>query len=296
LALILLVIGSLVIAPLMGYMGSGLIVGRAYEESMGELYAVDAGVEDAIFNVLIPGAPHYDALRVLEEGGDDPYDYVLTASINGKTVNVAIKKLSLIQGLLGDDEYKIGQPHAGWIGFVTPPDEIVRDYEEGWVEYTCYVTLTYDGVGNRRLESIGTFFSPITGDQSLVDGPYGYLGTETGVMHFNDLKENSPSVKFASGGFAFIWRWEHNQGPRFDSDNPNAGFSFKFKVHNPDWAHSLYFVWSTYKEQDISYATNAPGLYKWLIEATAGDTMVRAVVLEDAGSSVNILTWEINPQ
>ena len=288
LVLILLAVGGLIIAPLLAYMSTGLNVGReVYEEGMNELYAADAGVEDAIFNVITPGTPHYDALQNLDEDEWLP-SYTIT-DINGKTVEVKVKKLSLLQGLLGEKEYKLGQPHEDWIDFTIPEDEI--NWGEGWVEYTCYITIVYDGGGQCTLKSAGTFFSPLTVDQSLVEGPYGYGGTEFGAMSFDGLLDDSPEVKFTSGGFAFIWRWEVSPPAiKFEDD---LGFSFKFKVHDPDWAYSSHFVWSVIKRQDISFATNAPDLYKWLIEATAGDTTVQSVVFENIGD-LNILTWEIN--
>ena len=50
-ALILLLIGGLMTAPLLSFMGSGLIAGEVYEARTAELYAVDAGVEDAIWKI-----------------------------------------------------------------------------------------------------------------------------------------------------------------------------------------------------------------------------------------------------
>jgi len=51
LALILLVVGGLIMAPLLAYMNTGLLVGGVYEKEMAELYAADAGVEDAIWKI-----------------------------------------------------------------------------------------------------------------------------------------------------------------------------------------------------------------------------------------------------
>ena len=47
LVLILLLISGLIIGPLLSYMGTGLITGGVYETRTDELYAADAGVEDA---------------------------------------------------------------------------------------------------------------------------------------------------------------------------------------------------------------------------------------------------------
>ena len=49
LALILLLIGGLISAALLGHMGSGILAGEVHERRTAELYAADAGVEDAIW-------------------------------------------------------------------------------------------------------------------------------------------------------------------------------------------------------------------------------------------------------
>ena len=289
--LILMLLGGLIIAPLLSYMSTGLKASQVYEKKMHELYAADAGVEDAIYNIITPTAPHYATLQGLDEGDSFP-PYTLT-NINGLQVTVNITKLSILSALLSEnelDKIKFDKSHADWIDFQIPEEEVVR--EEGWIEYTASFSMTYDGVGNAKLDSIGAFFSPFTGE-SLVEGPYNYDMTPWGVIDFTYLQEDSPEVKFSSGGFAFIWRFKKNQ-IEFNPSNPSGGFIFRFKVYDPLWEYKLYFVWSTVTRQDISFATNAPDLYKWLIEAEAGDTTVQAAILEEIGA-VNILTWEIDP-
>ena len=51
LVLILLLIGGLITAPLLAHMGTGIIAGEVYERRTAELYAADAGVEDAIWKI-----------------------------------------------------------------------------------------------------------------------------------------------------------------------------------------------------------------------------------------------------
>jgi hypothetical protein len=51
LALILLIVGGLIIAPLLAYMNTGLLAGGVYERKAAELYAADAGVEDAVWKI-----------------------------------------------------------------------------------------------------------------------------------------------------------------------------------------------------------------------------------------------------
>jgi hypothetical protein len=51
LVLVLLVVGGLILTPLLGLMTTGLISGQVYEKKTAELYAADAGVEDAIWRI-----------------------------------------------------------------------------------------------------------------------------------------------------------------------------------------------------------------------------------------------------
>ena len=72
--LILLTVGGLIMAPMLGLMSTGLLAGQVSEKKMGELYAADAGVEYAIWH--------------LEQGGD-PND-VPEFSLNSKNVTIQI--------------------------------------------------------------------------------------------------------------------------------------------------------------------------------------------------------------
>jgi hypothetical protein len=78
-ALILLLISGLIIAPLLSYMGTGLLAGGVYERKADELYAADAGVEDAVLKIpnlgLCPGIP------------STTYNI---ADVNGKSVEVTV--------------------------------------------------------------------------------------------------------------------------------------------------------------------------------------------------------------
>ena len=200
---------------------------------------------------------------------------------------MAITKNSLIQGILGEDEYKLNQPHESWMDFSVPPEETNRNYEEGWVEYSCNITFHYDGSGSRKVETVGSFFSPVPGEEITIVEPYNI--NCTGVMTLDNLE--GFEIKEMGGGFAFIWRWANNQGPGYDNANRDGSLTYYFKVYDPDWVYSLSFSWATFKEQDLSFVTSLE-LSKWLIEVTAGDITVRSSVIRQSGT-VDILTWEI---
>ncbi len=52
LVVILLLVGTLIVVSLLGFMSTGLIAGQVFEKRMAELYAADAGVEDALWNII----------------------------------------------------------------------------------------------------------------------------------------------------------------------------------------------------------------------------------------------------
>jgi len=87
LVLILLLVSGLIIAPLLAYMGSGLIAGRVYEKRTAELYAADAGVEDAVWKIQHQAAGVGNLTKCYPST-----NYTIT-NVNGKNVTVTITYL-----------------------------------------------------------------------------------------------------------------------------------------------------------------------------------------------------------
>jgi hypothetical protein len=86
LALILLIVGGLIIAPLLAYMNTGLLAGGVYERKTAELYAADAGVEDAVLKIQYQ-VPKVQGLFCGSSNHTYPYNI---ADVNGKSVAVTI--------------------------------------------------------------------------------------------------------------------------------------------------------------------------------------------------------------
>ena len=92
--LILLLLGSLLITALLNFTGTGLKAGLVYEKKTDELYAADAGVEDAKWQIK------YDYLETLFT---DPaysvydftsaYAYTLSEQVNSNSVDVTIENV-----------------------------------------------------------------------------------------------------------------------------------------------------------------------------------------------------------
>lgn len=92
LAIILILVGALIVPPLLAHMGAGIVTGEVYERRTAELYAADAGVEDAIWKIQHPeisGLGHGECAGtawsyVYPEESNPPFE------VNGKDVEVNI--------------------------------------------------------------------------------------------------------------------------------------------------------------------------------------------------------------
>ena len=157
LALILLLIGGLISAALLGHMRSGILLGEVHERRTAELYAADAGVEDAIWKIqngevsVCPGQPT-----------EPPY----YAIVNGKNVTVYIEydvgtgmyRITSIAMTNGDD--------AGRIASIDSSTAI-----EAYVE-----AMTFDLLGGALVSMSDIDFSK----DCVVTGDVYYVGEITG--------------------------------------------------------------------------------------------------------------------
>jgi hypothetical protein len=99
LALILLAVGGLTTTPLLAYMNTGLLTGEVYGMKTEELYAADAGVEDAVWKIqqgevpICPGNPNwsYNISGVNNKSVEVTITYVnnLTTSVVYKITSIA---------------------------------------------------------------------------------------------------------------------------------------------------------------------------------------------------------------
>ncbi len=85
-ALVVMLLGGLIIAPLLDHMGTGLKIEKeVYEKRMSLLYAADSGVEDALWKIQgkVTGLPAV---------GQAPWQYGI-GTVNGNTTTVTIARI-----------------------------------------------------------------------------------------------------------------------------------------------------------------------------------------------------------
>lgn len=253
LVLILLLLGGLIIAPLLSYMGTGLKTGQMYENKMMELYAADSGVEDAIWKIKMED----EGIPTLPE---ETISYVVP-DINNMDVDVEVENIWVLQGL--EDPSKGMTPHKDWA-------VVRRAPEEG----TYQVEVTYIGKGNAWLEKMGVW----------LPSKFEYISDSC-----SDYPENlwleEPTTQSRGNGTILIWEFDKIQ---LEPSGPPQTQTFRLTPEEePLWG----LAWIRFKRHDIYLCWDGTlGIYK--VTAKANETTITSYVIK-YGPEVFIDTWEI---
>jgi hypothetical protein len=326
LALILMLLGGLIIAPLLGYMGTGLKIGKdVHEERMLELYAADAGIEDAIWKTQDMQFPDPEV----------EYSYTI-APVNGKNVTITIppRESTMLDflvniGVLPDKNgtYQKASPHSEFIVVYTP----IESSQPGI--YDTYRVTVYSSMAQKRsLLGTGFWIMNYAGDTEVIPWQTGVDNLVDidldgdGVIEPPDEKNiatkplidgypyNGPGVypypsRIADFmGTPFIWEWDINKGPMFGKKAEGGADVYcrtqRFTLVPPltpeDDKLPLNVAWVKTKQEDvmISWSGDITGIRPIIAvatdPATNKSTTVESYVFVDP-VTVTILTWDISP-
>lgn len=266
--LILLVLGALIIGVLLAFMGTGLKAGQAHEERTQELYAADAGIEDALWKLKNDQVP------------SDPY----FLTVNDKDVKVEVVLEQDIKEFL---EELLNMNYSGVHSEWTVIEEVVGGD-------TYKITITYEGEAvNKTIRGVGAW----------LEGSYGYV--QDSAQGITDAyPDYSFELKPYKGGTAFIWEWTGSGRPQFGKKTGVYTRSQTFRF-TPSGEPSFHFSWVYVGSADIGGVTGAVTFEIWKVNATATDsttgkeTEIIAYVSrrgEGASLPVSILTWEVSLQ
>jgi hypothetical protein len=219
--LLFLAIGSLLITPTLDLMGTGINSGRIYEQKIDEIYAADAGIEDALWNI------RYDFVEDLLGAGYDEYDYSTVydypydLDVNGKVVDITIQNIWIPKDIPESpppaaDEAK---------GIIEDEKLIIIGYPSSEEStYTIKIVYNWDTTQHRdalRVKTIGIWLSP---------------GFEY-VAESCDLNYSQETISLYKGGYAVVWDFAN---PRFrdfppasDTSNPLVK-TFDFQYTGPE--------------------------------------------------------------
>ncbi len=281
LAMILMLVGALIIAPLLGFMSTGLIAGQALEERMDELYAADAGIEDALYKIVnnddwLPGTV-----------GDTwtPPSIVM----NGKGVGIEIvleqDALGFIKELEGANSASEAHPDWTVLGDVFPSGGTYR------------LNITYTGAATTaRLQGVGVWFQ---GSQWNKVGPARGITVVFPEFTFEQV--------YYKGGIAFMWSWgpAANEMPLFDKSDPPSLTTYLEFDFEPETIPALFIGWSYANNEDVGIVIASLGFKIWKVTATATSatgkqteviTYVSSYEIPPEPPSVDIITWDITLQ
>jgi hypothetical protein len=283
LVLILLVLGALIIAPLMGFMSTGIMAGQTIEERVEEVYAADAGIEDALHKML-------SGYESLPETVGENLTYSI-ADVNDKDVEVVVELEedveSFLEGLLEKD----AGVHADWAASSGDP-----------VNGTYEITVIYSGLAeNKKINGVGAWLRGVNYDiiRDEFENP---IFSETGMTF--DYPNFTFEVRPYGGGTAFIWEWTGFNRPVFNPDAPDNEKSLTFQFTPADDLPDFYFSWLVGGSMDIGVIPEDVIIEVWKVTATATsatgkETEVTAYVSREGRTdpepydTVGILTWDI---
>ncbi len=218
LTLLLLLIGTLIVTPTLSFMRTGIATGRVYEQKDCEIYAADAGVEDAMWRI------RYDTMDdLLSSVGYNQYDffsnytYPYKLFVNGKNVTVTIHNFWLptsisapnsttAQQIIGDEKLMI-------IGY---PDAAASTYDVKIVYY-------WQGSNALTVKTLGVWLS----------SGFEYTEYSGSCSLQGQTWYRAPTISISNGGCAVVWNFTSppllSQFTGGSSGNPLVKiFTFKY--------------------------------------------------------------------
>jgi hypothetical protein len=190
LVLILLLIGMIIITPVLNFMGTGMTSGRVYEQKIDEIYAADAGVEDALWHI------RYDYIEELLGEDYDEYDYSTTypylydLNVNDKDVEVTVQNIWIPKD--------IAVPSPSEARQIIKDEKLLIIGYPSSTESTYEVKIVYywDTTQERdalKVETIGLWLSP----------GFEYEGNCNLAGYYDD-----EDISLYKGGSAVVWDFD----------------------------------------------------------------------------------------
>jgi len=248
LALILLVVGGLIVAPLLAHMGTGLITGQVYENSMYLLYAADAGVEDALWQIENEQLgsdlfglddPDYDQYAYCDFSSLYEWDYNLPNEVNDKDVHVTIENVWMPMG--------IDPPDAATARQIIEEGKVIIAGNPAMAGISQYeIKISYEPCGGiPAVKVIGIWLPPgfeYAGDCSLEGEDY----------------YSEPDVTPHKGGCAVVWSFS----PPVSLAEFPTSLTFKYSGPAEGQIPSAALSWI-----DTTWVDTIPG-YTWDADVT----------------------------
>lgn len=175
LVLVFMLVGSLMLAPLLSFMMTGLKAGQMYQNSMLDDYAADAGIEYAVHHI------RFGSGNLPDDIGES-LDYSLDQKVNDRDVGISVEYLWILDGI--EEIPESAEPNSKWAVSAQPEPGRIR----------IEVALPEGGTGN--LETLGVFipsrFDYVEGSSSLYE---------------DNIAHDEPEILEVGLKRLIIWNW-----------------------------------------------------------------------------------------
>ena len=260
--LVFLLLGCLLIVPLLSMVDTGLQTGLMYEKKNGDLFAADAGIQDATWYIKygylysLPVSPAYNVFDF-----NTSWDYSLPQQVNNREVKVTLENIWVPNNIAVPDESTASS-------IITAEKLMVTGSA---TETTGKITLTYTPLAGEDLmiETVGVWlprgFSYTTGSSNLEsdpDAPY----------------YSVPSVQSHDGNQAILWSFNSVSFNDFPGVDPLqfpvvSEITFQFTSSVPGAKPNIVSWVTTSGVADIPFSWDADtSVYH--ITSRAGNTVV----------------------
>jgi hypothetical protein len=284
LVLLLMMLGTIIVPALLAYMSTGLKTGQVFENKTAELYAADAGIQNAIWQVK------YDHLGVLFTDYT-PYDYSenwtypLSEQVNGKNVNVTINNVWMPKDITVPSEDQARTIIQTGKLIVTGSVSESSTYQ---------VKITYfkgEADAPMQVQTLGVW----------LPAGFTYVADSSNLEDNNKDYYSVPVLSHQGNGQAVVWTFNSYPFAGDEGNDPFPGvntadrpmtstITFQFTSQQPERSPDAVSWITTSGVSDIPFSWDADTkIYR--IKSIAGSTKVKAHFikneLRDLGSSIN---------
>jgi hypothetical protein len=269
--LVFMLLGSLTITPLLSFLSTALDTDRLYGDKTNALYAADAGIEDAIWQIK------YDNLEsLLTDPAYDEYDfstnwtYSLSEQVNDEDTTINIKNIWIPKDIPPPDKTTARN-------IIENGKLIVTGNAPGDTDYKIKVTF-YPGEGEEAalmVEKLGIWlplgFAYVEGSCNLEDDPEAVYYSE-------------PDIQPHAGGQAVIWNFSSANFTLFPGVNPEgipltSEITFQYSTNQTGIMPTTVSWITTTGVADVTLSWDAD-VKVYRILSTAGEAEIEAYSLK----------------
>ncbi len=262
LVLVLLLLGSVLSVSLLSFATTGVTTGVVYESKTDELYAADAGIEDARWQIK------YDYLETfLTDPAYNPYDFVTnwtyspSENVNDTNISITIENVWIPKN--------VSVPSEEEARAIVEAEKLIVASGNGTSSYNIRITYYPETGEDLRVESLGIWL------------PRGYNYVE-GKSNLESLADNI-TVEPHAGNQAVIWNFSSVPFDDFPEVDPNVSprtteVILQITSSQPDVPDAVAWI-STSGVEDIPFSWES-NVKVYKITSCAGSTRIEAYMAE----------------